>query len=149
MRQRLLFILPAGIAGALMAVQGGLNALLAKIIGLTEATFSVHFLATITALLLLIPSFLKGINLGTLSKVPWYLWIGGPLGVAITYGVVISFPKLGAGKATTAIIACQLLTAYLLDHLGWLDMPVRPLRPVHLIGILLMALGVHLLWQER
>lgn len=132
-----------------MAFQGGLNSYLAKIMGLIGATFSVHLLAAISALLLLIPSFIKGFDFGVIAKVPWYIWMGGPLGVAITYGVAMSFPKLGAGKATTAIVACQLLTAYLLDHLGWLDMPVRPLRTVHLIGIILLALGVHLLWHER
>lgn len=132
-----------------MAFQGGLNTYLSKLIGLSGATFSVHLSAAILALLLLIPSFVKGFDFGSIAKVPWYLWIGGPLGVAITYGVAMSFPKLGAGKATTAIVACQLLTAYLLDHFGWLNMPVRPLRSVHLIGILLLALGVHLLWHER
>lgn len=148
MRSRWFYILPAGFAGALMAIQGGLNSFLGKIIGLTQAVFSVHLLATVTVFILLIPVIVRGTIFANMTKVPWYLWLAGPIGVAITYGVAASFPKLGAGKATTAIVSCQLLTAYLIDHLGWLDLPPRPLQSVHLVGILLLAIGVHLLWRN-
>lgn len=147
LRQRWLMVLPAGIAGALMAIQGGLNSLLAKSIGLLEATFSVQLLAAITLLPILIPRLINGLPDG-LAKTPWYAWLGGPIGVAITYGVAMSFTRLGAGKATTAIVACQLITAFLLDHFGWLDMNTRTFRPVHFAGIALIAVGVHLLWRK-
>ena len=147
MRSRWLHLLPAGIAGAMMAVQGGLNALLGKLIGLRATVFSVHFLAAVTALLLLIPAFFKGSAFRNLSKAPWYLWFSGPLGIAITYGVAVSFPKLGAGRATTSIVTCQLIAAYLLDHFGLLNLPVRPFQTVHLFGILLLAVGVYFLWR--
>lgn len=130
-----------------MAVQGGLNSLLAKSIGLLEATFSVQLLAALTLVPILLPRLLHGLPNG-LSEAPWYAWLGGPVGVGITYGVALSFSRLGAGKATTAIIVCQLLTAFLLDHFGWLEMEARAFRPVHLLGILLMAAGVHLLWRR-
>lgn len=130
-----------------MALQGGLNSCLAKSIGLLEATFSVQLLAAITLIPLLIPKLIRGLPEG-LSKTPWYSWLGGPIGVAITYGVAMSFTRLGAGKATTAIVACQLITAFLLDHFGWLDMEIRAFRPIHFGGIALIALGVHLLWRK-
>ena len=148
LRQRLFFILPAGIAGALMAIQGGLNSLLAKMIGLLDATFSVHLLATLSLAPFILYRWLSNAHWDKISKVPWYLWLGGPIGVAITYGVAASFPRLGAGRATTSIVVCQLITAFILDHFGFLDLPIRPLRSTHLVGILLLGVGVHLLWRK-
>jgi transporter family-2 protein len=146
--RRLFFIVPAGIAGALMAVQGGLNSLLAKTIGLLDTTFSVHLLATLSLLPFIIYHWLTSATWDRIIKVPWYLWLGGPIGIAITYGVAVSFPRLGAGRATTSIIVCQLITAFSLDHFGFLDLPVRPLRVTHLIGVLLLGIAVHLLWKK-
>lgn len=148
MRKNFVFILPAGIAGALMALQGGLNGLLGKTIGLTETAFAVH----LTGALAILPFFLtklEGITGAKLAKAPWYTWLGGLVGVAITYGVAISFPRLGAGKATTAIITAQLLTAFLLDHFGWLELSPRPFRTMHVAGILLIAVGAYLLGQQK
>ncbi|HHZ20318.1 MAG TPA: DMT family transporter [Firmicutes bacterium] len=148
MRKQLFFILPAGLAGALMAIQGGLNGLLGKTIGLTETTFAVH----LTGLVTILPFFLTKLNslsLAKLSKVPWYAWLGGSLGVLIIYGVALSFPRLGAGKATTAIVAAQLFTAFLLDRFGWLDLSPRPFRTMHLVGIALIAVGAYLLSQQK
>ena len=55
-------------------------------------------------------------------KAPWYLYLGGIIGVLITYGVVTSIPKLGAASATTAIIVGQVLTALIIDQLGLLGL---------------------------
>ncbi len=140
---RLLPLLLAAGSGALMAIQGTFNSALCKIIGLLEGTFSVHLIGTITAGILLL--FLGNGNFAKMGNVPWYAWLGGPIGVAIIFGVAVSIPKLGVGVATTAIIGAQLLTAYLIDHFGLFGMEQIPFNMLKLGGIVLIVVGSKIL----
>lgn len=140
---KLISLLVAAIAGALMAVQGSFNSILGKTIGWLEGTFSVQLIGTVAAGILLW-GFGNG-NFGKIGEVPWFAWLGGLIGVAIIFGVAISIPKLGVGVATTAIIAAQLLTAYLIDHFGWFGMEAIPFNLVKAGGILLIVIGAKLL----
>ncbi len=137
----------AGAAGSLMAIQGTLNALAGKITGLLPATFLVHLLGTVTAGLLLLIFPPAGL-LKKIPSVPLYAWLGGPIGVAIIYGVAVSIPHLGVGVATTGIIFFQLLTAYFIDHWGLLGREHIPFTWLKLLGILLMAGGAYLLLKR-
>ncbi len=143
LKSKLVSMLLAAGAGALMAVQGTFNSVLGKVIGLLEGTFSVQLIGTLTAGLLLL--FLGNGNLAKLGSVPWYAWLGGPLGVAIVFGVAASIPKLGVGVATTSIIAAQLLSAYLIDHFGLFGMESIPFNLYKLGGIILIVAGSRLL----
>lgn len=67
------------------------------------------------------------------------------MGVAITYGVVMSIAKLGAAVATTSIIVGQVLTACLLDHFGIFGLEKTPLTWLKFLGVGLLALGAKLL----
>ena len=140
---KLMSLLIAAAAGALMAVQGSFNSTLGKTIGWFEGTFSVQLIGVVTAGVLL-----WGFRNGSFSKigeVPWFAWLGGVIGVAIIFGVTVSIPKLGVGMATTAIIAAQLLTAYLIDHFGWFGMETIPFDMIKAGGIILIVIGAKLL----
>lgn len=145
--KKILTLLTAGAAGSLMAVQGTLNALAGKITGLLPATLVVHLLGTATAGLLLL-IFPTADLLKKIPSVPLYAWLGGPIGVAIIYGVAVTIPRLGVGVTTTGIIFFQLLTAYFIDHLGLLGREYIPFTWVKLIGILLMVGGSYLLLKR-
>lgn len=148
MSAKLLALILALTSGVAMAVQGTLNAALAKIIGLLEATLLVHLTATVTVLLLLFGFGLGDGELGKLGEVPWYLFLGGLLGVAITYLVVASIPKVGVALATTAIIVGQVSTACLVDHLGLFGMEKYPFTWQRLAGLLLLAAGARLMLNK-
>lgn len=140
---KILFLIMAATSGALMAVQGAFNSVLGKVIGLLEGTFSVHLLGTVIAGLSLL--FFGNGNFAKFGSVPWYAWLGGPIGVAIIFGVAFSIPRLGVGAATTAIIGAQLLTAYLIDHFGLFGMDHIPFCAYKLIGIALIVIGSKML----
>jgi transporter family-2 protein len=150
--ETLLFLLIAGLAGALMAVQGTLNALAGKIVGLIPATFIVNLLGSVAAGLLLFSfnhnTTALGEILQKIPSVPFYAWLGGPIGVAIIYGVAVSIPRLGVGSATTGIITFQLLTAYAIDHFGLFGREHLPFNWIKLTGILLLAAGSYLLLKK-
>ena len=145
--KKILYLLTAGLAGSLMAVQGTLNALAGKITGLLPTTLAVHILGTATAGLLLLV-FPTADLLKKIPSVPLYAWLGGPIGVFIIYGVAVTIPRLGVGVTTTGIIFFQLLTAYFIDHFGLLGREHLPFTWLKLIGIILMVGGSYLLLKK-
>lgn len=134
-------LLIALIAGVTMAVQGSLNSSLSEKIGLWESTWIVHLIATvIMTVILFVFRFGKG-DFGQVTKVPWYIYLGGLLGVVITLTVVMSIPKLGVAVATTAIIVGQVGTACLIDQLGLFGLEQVDFTWTKAVGIILLAAG--------
>lgn len=134
----------AFMAGVAMATQGSMNSALSKAIGLSEATFVVHFSATVVMLIILILGISQG-NWSNYSQVSWYYYLGGFIGVLITYGVVVSIPKLGVAVATTAIIVGQVLTACLVDHFGFFGLEKIPFTWLKFLGLVFLSIGAKLL----
>ncbi|GAB6098164.1 DMT family transporter [Halanaerocella petrolearia] len=139
-----LFFLVAIVAGMSMAIQGSLNSVLGKTIGELEATLVVHIIALMLLVILLVFNLGKG-DLSNLSFAPWYSYLGGILNVVILYGVLFSISQLGVGNATTAIVAAQILTAVIIDHLGLWGLKQISFQWLHGLGVLFLALGVRLL----
>lgn len=139
------FLIAALLAGVAMAVQGSINSALSKVIGLWEATFLVHLSAAIILLFILFVFHMGKGDFALCSKAPWYLYLGGFIGVLITFGVVISIPKLGVAVATTAIIVGQVLTALIIDHFGLFGLKEISFTWIKFLGLVLLALGTKLL----
>ncbi len=145
MHATVLALLLAAVSGIAMAVQGSLNTALGKIIGLLEATFIVHITATITiAVILFLFKFGNG-ELQRVEEAPWFYFLGGLIGVMITYGVVASIPRIGVALATTAIIVGQVSTALIIDHYGFFGLDKMPLSWPKLAGIALLAVGARMM----
>ena len=141
----LLALLVAALAGAAMAVQGTLNSVLGKVIGLLEATLVVHAvgMVVIAATLLAVRRSMGGLLL--LGEAPWYTCLGGALGVVIIVSVAFSIPRTGVANATTAIIVGQVLTALLIDHCGLFGLREIPFTWGKGIGLLFLAAGGYFL----
>ncbi len=140
-----IFLIMAAIAGILMAVQGSINGALGKITGMLEGNFIVHVIALLAVAVLL---FLFGLGRGDLSKikeVPWYLYLGGLINVAIIYGVMFSIAKAGAGNATTAILAGQLAMALIIDSFGLFGLEKNPFTWSRGLGFVMMAVAAKLI----
>lgn len=79
-------------------------------------------------------------------RAPRWVWLGGVVGSAYVVGSVLLTRALGTAVATTLVIAAQVVTATLLDHLGVLGLErqrVNRARAAALI-LVLAALGVRL-----
>lgn len=144
--KNILFLLIAFIAGVAMACQGSINSAVSKAIGLSESTFLVHLTAALAVGLILLFGFGKG-NFGNYSNVPWYYYTGGLIGVIITYGVIVTIPKLGAAVATTSIIVGQVLTAALIDHFGLFGLDKEPFKWSNFLGLIFLSIGAKLLLE--
>ena len=148
MSVRIIALFIAALAGVTMALQGTMNSALGKKIGLLETVFVVNLVGlTLLALMLFVFRLGSG-SISALSQVPWYLYLGGILGVIITYGVICSIPKVGVAPATTAIILGQVFTAGLIDSLGLFGMNKLPFNWCRVAGTLLMAGGAWLILRK-
>ncbi len=145
MSAKIIALIVAVFSGLSMALQGSLNSVLGKVIGLLEATFIVHLVGL---LVLLAGLFAFRIGKGDLLKIPqapWYVYLGGILGVIIVYTVVYSIPRLGVAITTTAIIVGQVTTALFIDHFGLFGLEQISFSWVKGLGLVFLALGAKLM----
>jgi len=136
----------ATISGIAMAIQGTINSSLSQKTSLISATFLVHIIGSLVALIAVLvwrDPLLKS-NWGS---VPWYLYLGGVLSVIIVGLVALSIPKVGVCNATTAIIIGQVSTAVLIDHFGWFGVSRLSWNPWQIVGIGFFAAGAKLLFR--
>ena len=136
----------AGISGITMAIQGTLNSSLSQKTSLLSATFIVHLIGTLIALVALLFGRISFFKQNWLS-IPWYLYLGGVLSVVIVVLVTLSIPKIGVSNATTAIIIGQVSMAVIIDHFGWFGAQKLPWNHWQLAGICLFAAGAKLLFR--
>lgn len=148
MSAKLLALLIAAGSGMAMAVQGSLNAVLGKIIGLLETTFAVHLIGLTVVFLVLFLFRMGDGDWHRFVEAPWYTYLGGVLSVLIVYLVARSIPPLGVAVATTAIIVGQVLTASLVDHLGLFGLEKVPFTWYRVAGTALMASGAFLILKQ-
>lgn len=141
-------LLLAAAAGALMPVQGALNAWLTRHGSLAMTTLWVHGTATLATggLLLFLPA--ARASLSNLLQAPVPALLGGLVGVGITWLVAAAVAPLGAATATTGILVAQIITAAVLDHFGLLGLRQAQFTTMRALGAALLAVGSWLLLRK-
>ncbi len=140
------YLLLAATAGAMVAVQAGVNAQLSHWVGSPIRAAFVSFLIGTTALLLLAvvavrKSFPSASRLG---DAPWWIWIGGLLGAFYVAVAIVSAPKLGAATLIAAVVAGQTVASVVVDQYGWVGFKEQHLTPGRILGMVLVVSGVAL-----
>ncbi len=140
------YLLMTVLAGAMLPLQAGVNAQLARwtnhtiVAGLIS--FTIGTVAMIAATLVLRPAWPPIVQL---AQAPWWSWLGGLLGAYFIAASIIAVPKLGAALFVAIVVAGQTLVAMTLDHYGLLGYDVRPLSAGRLAGLILLLAGVWLI----
>ena len=141
-----MLVLMALFAGALIALQAGINSQLGVVLKnslmATVVAFALSFVVSGVALI----SFTnQWPHWSEVRAVPWYLWFGGVMsasGVGLFYFLI---PKMGVGAMMSYALTGQLVLAVLVSHCGWFGLPQVPLHPTKLIGLSAMVVGLVLL----
>jgi transporter family-2 protein len=143
--ETLLLVLLGLAAGSGIPVQASLNSALRQHLGRPEwatlVNFGVGFVAMAAVLLV------QRVALPTAAQVaraPWWTWTGGALGAFFVFATVVLTPRLGVATSLAVILAGQLLSALVLDHVGALGLATREVTPGRLAGVVLLAAGVFL-----
>ena len=124
-----------GVAVALQASLAGIFTEKIGVIGNGLFVFGGGFLFALMILL-----FVGGGQIRAWRRVPWYVYLAGPLGIVIISSIGYAIPRIGLGSTLTLIVVTQLIVGVVLDHFGWLTMP-RPVDVQRLIGIAILFLG--------
>jgi bacterial/archaeal transporter family-2 protein len=80
-----------------------------------------------------------------LSKGPWWMWLGGTLGVFFITASIYMVEPLGPTTMLMCFIAGQLIASIVLEHFGLLNTTVRPITAQRLFAVLLMAVAIVLI----
>ncbi len=140
-----LFIPLSLAAGALLAVQAGANAQLAKAIRSPFAATTLQL--GVGALLLLILSVLSG-SVWALSLLPdarWWHALGGVASAFYVVSGILLFPRIGAVVSVGLFIAGQILASTALDVFGLLGVTATGLRPGVAMGAAMVMTGATLI----
>jgi transporter family-2 protein len=129
--------------GGLIALQAPINAVLGKATGNVAAAFVSFTVGTLLLALLVAVTGQFG-GLGDTFEVNWYYLLGGILGVAYVYTVLVTVSSIGAGAVAAATVTGQLTASVLIDRMGILGLEEQPLSPERLIGIGLLLAGTYL-----
>ncbi|WKE66858.1 DMT family transporter [Gallaecimonas kandeliae] len=141
-----LLILVTLLAGAMMPLQAGINAQLARGAGgaiwAAFISFAVGALALGAYLLVLRQAPPSPQMLGQL---PWWQWTGGLLGAFFVAVAAFVAPRLGAAAFIAILVAGQMLASLLLDHQGWVGYLQREVNGPRIAGALMVIAGVVLI----
>lgn len=136
-------------AGIAVAFQTGVNAQLRTDTNNPVLTALISFgVGTILLLVLYFAFFRQVPMFPANTDFRWWKFIGGALGVVYVTAVVIAAPRIGAANALAFIVGGQFVAAIIIDHFGFMRLPVNPISLYRIIGIVLLLAGVYLIQKK-
>lgn len=134
------------VAGAMLAVQAGLNS------GLGKAVRSPVYGALLSfvtgGIALFAYCLVTGVKLADVKNafnIPWYYWMGGVLGGFYVFAIIVLAPRLGVALTIGLTVAGQMIFSLVIDHYGMMGIPQQSVNWVKILGISLIIGGVALL----
>ena len=136
-------------AGAVLPVQGAVNAQLRGDLDAPLATGAWSFIVAATTMLLVLAAALA-LSGGTPrprapSALPWWGWLGGFCGAVYVTSVFSLIPEIGVAPTVALTVAGQQLASVAVDRYGLLRLPRRTLSAARLGGVALLLAGVVLI----
>ena len=134
------------VAGFGLTVQVGMNSQLRKVLQSANVAAFISFTVGTVALILLLVALRTPVpERAALAAVPWWAWLGGLLGAFYVASSTVVAVELGATTLLGLALLGQLTTALVIDHFGWLGLPVNPVTWTRVGGVALLGLGVWLI----
>jgi transporter family-2 protein len=143
--------LAAGVlGGAVLPVQGAINALLRDDLDRPLAVAATSFLLATGVMAVVLVGAVRLVRvtppqLRWVGTLPWWGWLGGLVGAGYVTAVFLLMPQIGAAPTVALTIAGQQLAALAVDQYGLLRMPPRPVSARRLLGVAVLLAGVGLL----
>lgn len=134
------------VAGFGLTAQVGMNSKLRTVLSSANTAALISFLVgTVALIALLIVTRAPMPSRGTLAAVPVWAWFGGLMGAFYVAISTVVASQLGTTSLLGLTLLGQLATALVIDHYGWLGMPVHPITLTRLAGVALLGAGVWLI----
>ena len=133
--------------GAVVPVQSGSNATLARHIGHPlYAAFTNTFVATLVLLVAVLVMRLPAPTLRTaVAGAPWWAWMGGLYGATLVFSALTLAPRVGATAFVSATIFGTMAMSLVVDHFGLLAFRQQAVTGTRLVGAVLVVVGMILI----
>ncbi|HSX74196.1 MAG TPA: DMT family transporter [Shinella sp.] len=130
-------------AGACIAIQAPINALLGRGLAMPVAAACVSFFAgaLILALVVFATAAFEGRAPDWRGPDAWVYFAGGALGTVYVTTAIYLTPRIGAAAVMAFAVSGQLLAGILLDRIGFLGMAVREMSVGRIAGAMLLVVG--------
>ena len=136
-------------AGAVLPIQGAINAQLNADLGASTAVGAFSFLVATAAMALALAATVAAggprPRVEPLRGVPWWGWLGGLCGATYVTAVFLLIPQIGAAPVVVLTVAGQQLASAAVDRYGLLRLPRRAIPVRRLAGVALLLTGVGLI----
>lgn len=127
--------------GLQVVINGQLTGVLGSALHAALISFAVGFLLLVVLVVVTRSSLRIRVPAGQ-RKNPWWMWTGGILGALYVSGVAFLAPLIGSAVTVVVIQLGLLAGSMAVDHFGLLSAPKKSVRPLQVIGLMFMGLGV-------
>jgi len=134
------------VAGAVLPVQGAVNAALRTrlgeplVVGLVSFTVATLTIAVVLAALLVTGRTGRP-RLRPLAAMPWWGWVGGVVAATYVTATFLLIPAIGAATTVALTVTGQQVASAAIDHYGGFRLPSRRLTAARLSGLCTLVAG--------
>jgi transporter family-2 protein len=144
------YLLLTTAAGDGLAFQAVINARLSAALGSPLWATVVQVIVGLLMLIVVVGATRQPMPvLAGVSRLPWWIWIGGMLGAAYVLTMIVATqPINNIALMLATVIVGQTLAALAIDHFGWFGLAVHRLSPARVLGVACLLAGVLLIrWR--
>lgn len=146
----LIYIAAAVSIGAALSLQPPINATMARVLGSPLLAASISITISLIVVFALSLSWGKGVgDLSQIKALPWWVFVGGVIGVIFVAGSVVVAPVLGVALFFVCVVAGQLIGSSIIDQIGAFGLAVKPINTMKLVGVGLVLLGAVLVQNSN
>jgi len=130
-------------AGAGIPVQVAANKRFEKAVQSPAWTVALAFAIGAAAMALLAATgWLDRGRLSGVTAAPWWAWVGGLLSAWAVIASILALPQAGMAAVVAATVFGQLVASVILDHFGWMDVPLIRLDWLRVCGAVYLFTGM-------
>ena len=131
--------------GAALSLQPPINTVMARTVGNPLLASSISIAISLAFVITVWLAFSRGAgDLSRLTLLPWWVTLGGVIGVFFVLGGVTISREMGIALFFVCVVAGQLVGSTLVDQFGAFGSPQKPITMLKLAGIALVLLGAAL-----
>ena len=143
---RIGWVLLGLIAGAVLPIQGAVNARLRADLHAPLAVALISFVVATLAIAIVLLALLATRRTPRpratpLTTMPWWGWLGGACAATYVTATFLLIPTIGAATTVALTVTGQQLASALIDHNGLFRLPRRPMSTPRLSGLALLVAG--------
>jgi transporter family-2 protein len=130
------------IGGIAVGLQGPMSGAMSQRVGPLGSSLIIHLGgAVFSAVLLLI---VRGVEWQAIKALPLPYFFAGLFGVILYFILAYTLPRAGVGITTALLILAQMGIGLVIDHNGWMGVPLHPINLPRVLGILSILFGAFL-----